>query len=146
MNIEEAIRRLAIHWWPEIQAAKDGDPTPLIDALRSNKPLPPSEERLLRDSLAGLLAGEFKRPRGRPRRKWRPAWSGPANPALWLAVDYVRRYKLVQARRYGRRWGVEAEAVAKAAAKYEIGDQRIVNYIRRSQQPRRKTTAHKSAN
>lgn len=70
MNIAEALRKLSIEWSPEIEAAtRRGDLKPLVESLRSEKPIPLHEERFFRDSLAAILARQFNRGRGRPRKR-----------------------------------------------------------------------------
>ncbi|MCZ7643143.1 MAG: hypothetical protein M5U33_11175 [Pseudorhodoplanes sp.] len=147
-TVQEAIRRLSInsaeareYWYWEIKAAKNGDVAPLIIALRSDKPISPRGERSLREAIAALLAGEFKRRRGRPPvyRRYMPEWLRLSyrDPALFLATEYVRRYKRVQAVRYGRKRGVEPEAIEKAAGHYGVESNAIHNWMHRSRQPRR---------
>jgi hypothetical protein len=138
-----ALEALRFPWWGQIDTAKRGDFKPLIKALRSDKPLPVKEieERWLRDTLAAALAGELKRKQGRPVEepmlaswwRWRLA---RRDPTFACAVLYVERYKDVQARRYNRRQGVEAEAIEKAARKYGVSAHRIFNCLHRAKRQR----------
>jgi hypothetical protein len=133
---------LALPWWAEIDAAKRNDPKPLIQALRSDKPIPLRGERWLRNSIAAILAGEFKRARGRPPDYDARSELGKfrrlirRNPRLASAVNYVDRYRHVQKARYGRTRGVEAKAIERAAEKYGVQYQTIHNYLHRSRRPR----------
>lgn len=65
----DAIRAWLRGWVRDVEGAKRGDIEPLIDALRSDRPigLDPRVEKYVRNALAGLLAGEFKRSRGRTK-------------------------------------------------------------------------------
>lgn len=65
----DAIRPWLREWVRDVYYAKRGEIEPLIKALRSNRPLgfDPRVEKYVRDTLAGLLAGEFKRSRGRTK-------------------------------------------------------------------------------
>ena len=136
-----ALEALACYWWSEIDAAKHGNNEPLIEALLSEKPIPPREERWLRNTIAALLSGKYRRKRGAPAQPepWRGWRLAQRDPDLFCAVVYVERYKEIQARRrrHRPRWGVEAEAIAKAAQKYGVPEQRIHNYLHRSTRARR---------
>jgi hypothetical protein len=131
MKLGAALEALRFAWWEEIDAAKRGDFKLLIKTLRSDRPIPAREERQLRDAIASALAGEFKRTRGKPAQEPMPAWRRVKrrDPDLFCAVFGVARYKDVQARRYNRRQGVEAEAIAWAARKYNVPEQKIFNYL-----------------
>jgi hypothetical protein len=142
MSRQEAIKRLAIEWWPEIDAAEHGDLKPLIQSLRSDKPFDRQHERWLRNKIASILAGEFKRSRGRPTQSPEllvPPWVRlfRRNPRLAAAVAYVDRYVRIQRIRYHRTRGVEAQAIEKAAKKYGQKYQTILNFRHRSKRPRR---------
>jgi hypothetical protein len=138
MSMREAIKRLAIEWWLEIDAAKHGDLKPLIQSLRSGKPLD-QNERWLRNNIASILAGEFKRSRGRPTQPPEPRLVRlfRRNPQLAAAVAYVDCYMRIQRSRYHRTRGVEAEAIEKAAEKYSQKYQTIYNFRHRSNRRRR---------
>lgn len=147
MNLNDAFKGLAFpgpggEWSVEIGHAQRGDFRPLIASLRSDKQISPKAEAILRETIALALGGNLKRRRGRPteqkaratnqiRRMYR-------NPRLFLAADYVARYKRVQRRRYGRLRGVEREALEKASKKFSINEESLFNFIHRSKAPRPK--------
>ena len=129
-------RQFPVAWC--IHEAKKGNLEPVIEALRSDLPIHPLEERKLREALADLLAGKFKRERGRQKV---PIYERPVitTDPLSLAVYYVDRYKRVMKRRCGKVRGVEPEAIEKAANKFDVPENTIYNRIHRSKRkPRAK--------
>jgi hypothetical protein len=143
-DFADRIKGLNCGWWVEITAAQRGDFLPLVRSLRSTKPIPSAEDRWLRDVMADALSGDLQRRRGRPplpERATQSRWFRllDRNPNLAGAVNYVARFKQMRARRYGRRRGVEAEAIEKAAAKFGVTYEAIHNYIHRSTRSNKRT-------
>jgi hypothetical protein len=80
-------------------------------AQRADYPISQSDV----DMLMNYIGDKLKRPAHRPKSTG-PEALAKSNQVLWMAVNYVERYKRVQRDRYGRVKGVEPEAIDKAIA------------------------------
>jgi len=82
--------------------------------------------------LAGLLADRSS------HSDIRGAYSKSLGAGIDMAraINYIGRYKYVQRVRYGRRWGVEKEAIAKAAEKFGLDENSIFNFLHRANRRR----------
>jgi hypothetical protein len=78
-------------------------------AQRAGYPISQSDIDMLIDYTGGRIKREAHRPKSSD-----PSMLAKNKPVLWLAVDYVKRYKRVQKKRYHRVKGVEKEAIEKA--------------------------------
>jgi hypothetical protein len=117
-----------LFWDGNIWSARRGDVTPLIAALRSDRPLGARDERKVRDFLASLLAGEIKQKRGPKRRLCDSIFAVEfglgkvrKGDAMACAEDYVRALKMC-AKANGKVRGAEEAAIKLAVREYGVSE------------------------
>lgn len=108
-----------LDWDSDIWSARRGDVTRLIAALRSGRSLG-AHERMVRDFLAALLAGELRRKRG-PKRTW---------TKMDQAEDLVLALKMC-ARANGKVRGVGEAAIKLAVREYGVSEDALCKRLQR---------------
>jgi hypothetical protein len=130
-------------WVHYLHAWYDGDPQPLVDALRGHAPIP-SDDRFLREFLADFVAGRVKRGRGKPKKPHNKTFVTDFDSIAWATVTKKRdsvteraRAAAVWVKEYEQKHGAIGEEVLKDAAdKFKVHKSSLVNHLRRSKKAR----------